>query len=231
MGYQGSCSSKSYFCIRAAFQVVRHISRAGPSTRMAIIADSKMCDRIGSTSQLQGTLKTVVRPDNSTVIDGSYWFSGKGNVFNVDPVESKDWVKLHVSSVFQGYAYNVSGATPKIAIAFLLAYCLFVLAHVLHAGISGFSSTCWDSIGEVTALAVNSTPTKALRNTCAGITELNIFKLPVRVLAVRDVEGGDGQHLELVFGSVDEETVEGCTIKADRAYGTLPFATPGKKML
>ncbi len=191
-------------------------------------ADSHIHNRIGSTSGLQGTLKTVVGPNNFTHIDGSYWFSGKGNIFEVDPVESKDWVKLHVSSIFQGYAYNVSGATPKVAIAFLLAYCLFVLAHVLHAAIYGFSSTCWDSIGEVTALAVNSTPTKALRNTCAGITELNVFKLPVRVLAVQDEGDGQGRHLELVFGSVDKKVVERCTIKADRKYGTLPMATAGK---
>lgn len=46
---------------------------------------------------------------------------------------------------------------------------------------------------------MNSTPTAALRNTCAGITELHIFKLSVRVLVAKDEEG-EGEHLELVFG-------------------------------
>ena len=87
---------------------------------------------------------------------------------------------------------------------------------------TGISSTCWDSIGEVTALAVNSTPTTLLKNTCAGILELNIFKLPVRVLAFRDDEAGDGEHLELVFGDVDEKEVRGTAIKPNRVYGTLP---------
>ena len=178
--------------------------------------------RIGSSSLLQGTLKEIIEPDQSIGFDGNYWFAGKGNnVFQVDPLMAKDWVKFRVSSTVEGYAYNTQGTTTKLAISFLLAYCLIAIAHIIYAGISGMSSTCWDSIGEVTALAMNSTPTAALRNTCAGITELNIFKLPVRVLAFRDAEG-DGEHLELVFGDLDEKTLESRTIKANRAYGTMP---------
>lgn len=178
--------------------------------------------RIGSASQLQGTVKQSIKHGQSVGFDGDYWFAGKGNnVFQVDPQESKDWVKLRVSSTIEGYAYNTQGTATKLAIGLLLAYCVIAIAHIIYAGISGISSTCWDSIGEVTALAMNSTPTAALRNTCAGITELNIFKLPVRVLAFRDAEG-DGEHLELVFGKLDEKTLESRTIKANRAYGTMP---------
>lgn len=185
--------------------------------------------RIGSTSQLQGIVKQITEPDRSIGLDGNYWFAGQGNnVFQVDPVESKDWVKFRVSSTVEGYAYNTHGATPKVAICLLLIYCLFALLHIIYAGISGISSTCWDSIGEVTALAMNSTPTAALRNTCAGITELNIFKLPVRVLAFRDAEG-DGEHLELVFGNLDEKALENKTIKANRVYGTMPTVTAHEK--
>ena len=185
----------------------------------------------GSTSQLQGTLKTSVQSDGSTGLDGDYWFSGKGDAFIVDPVESEDWVKFRVYSTIEGYAYNTKGATPKVAICFLLAYCVVALGHILYAGITGISSTCWDSIGEVTALAVNSTPSVLLRNTCAGITEINIFKIPVRVLALRDDENSDGEHLELVFGNVDEKTIEHQVIKKNRVYGTLPLITLKKKAL
>ena len=177
--------------------------------------------RIGSTSQLQGTVKQVTEPDQSIGLDGNYWFAGKGNnVFQVDPGESKDWIKFRVSTTVNGYAYNTHGTVTRLAISFLLTYCLAVIAHIIYAGISGISSTCWDSIAEVTALAINSTPTTALRNTCAGITELNIFKLPVRILAFRDTEG-DGEHLELVFENLDEKALENKTIKANRVYGTV----------
>ena len=177
---------------------------------------------IGSTSQLQGTVKTVVDSDGSESLAGDYWFSGKGDVFIVDPVESKDWVKFRVYTTIEGFAYNTRGAIPKVAISVLLAYCIFALAHVLYAGILGISSTCWDSIGEVTALAVNSKPTALLRNTCAGITELSIFKTPVRVLAFRDNDNSDGEHLELVFGDIDEKRIQHQVIKENRVYGTMP---------
>ncbi len=185
---------------------------------------------VGSAAKLQGTLKTTTGPDGTSSIDGNYWFSGKGNIFEVDSNNSKDWVKFHVSSVFQGYAYNTRGVIPKFAICILLLYCAFAIGHILYADISGISSTCWDSIAEVTALAVNSPPTKALRNTCAGITEFDIFKLPVRILTMRD-EKGDGEHLELVFGSVDEKSVEHRVIKTNRVYGTMPSVKPSEKML
>ena len=178
---------------------------------------------IGSTSRLQGTLKTVVQKDGSEGLDGDYWFSGKGDAFIVNPVESKEWVKLRVYSTFEAFAYNTAGGTPKVAICFLLIYCIFALAHTLYAGITGISSTCWDSISEVTALAVNSTPSALLRNTCAGITELNIFKIPVRVLAFRDSESSDGEHLELMFGDLDEKSIQHQVIKENRVYGTMPL--------
>ena len=185
---------------------------------------------IGSTSKLQGTIKTVTGPNGTSWMDGNYWFSGKGNVFEVDADKSKDWVKLRVSSVFQGYAYTIRGVIPKFAICILLLYCAFAITHTFYAGITGISSTCWDSIAEVTALAVNSSPTTALRNTCAGITEFDIFKLPVRILAMRDEEG-DGEHLELVFGNLDEKSVENRVIKPNRVYGTMPSVKPREKML
>ena len=186
--------------------------------------------RIGSTSQLQGTVKQVTEPDQSAGLDGDYWFAGKGNnVFQVDPAESKDWVKFRVSSTVEGYSYNTHGTITKFAIGLLLAYCFVAVAHILYTGISGISSTCWDSIGEVTALAMNSTPTVLLRNTCAGITELNIFKLPVRVLAFADAEG-DGEHLELVFGNLDEKMLESKTIKANRVYNTIPVIKAREKV-
>ena len=94
---------------------------------------------IGATSTLQGSLKTTVKPDGSREFDGNYWFSGKGDAFIVDPEESKDWVKLRVDTTTNGYAYNIHGASPKVAITFLLIYCVIALSHVLYAGITGKS--------------------------------------------------------------------------------------------
>ncbi|KAL8727498.1 MAG: hypothetical protein Q9166_006022 [cf. Caloplaca sp. 2 TL-2023] len=174
----------------------------------------------GTGSQLQGSVRTV-GPNGSAGLDGNYWLSGKGDMFNVEGLPTQDWVKLRVDSKLEGYAYNTVGGARKAAIAFLATYCLFALAHIVYAAWSGLSSSCWDSIAEVTALAINSSPTSALRNTCAGIKELYVFKLPVRVLVRNDMEG-EGEHLELVFGKTDQEKPQECPIKVNRAYGTMP---------
>ena len=92
---------------------------------------------IGATGTLQGKIKNVTGLDGPSEIDGKYWFSGKGDMFIVDPEESRDWVKLRVDSTIDGYAYNIHGASPKVAISFLLVYCIIALSHVLYAGISG----------------------------------------------------------------------------------------------
>lgn len=76
---------------------------------------------------------------------------------------------------------------------------------------------------------MNSSPTTALRNTCAGITELQIFKLSVRILAMSDLDG-EGEHLELVFGDVDQEKTAECTIKTNRSYGTMPAPRSAERL-
>ena len=90
--------------------------------------------RIGYESTLQGSPKSI---PGTPFIDGNYWLSGKGNVFTVDPVESKDWVKFHVNSTLQGYAYNTETLPPRLAIAVMTLYCIIALGHVIYSGITG----------------------------------------------------------------------------------------------
>ncbi|KAL8752595.1 MAG: hypothetical protein Q9184_005675 [Pyrenodesmia sp. 2 TL-2023] len=168
--------------------------------------------------------------DGSASLDGNYWVSGKGDVSTVDPEESKEWVNIEMESALQGYAYNADSTPPRVATGILMACCIFAVAHICYLAISGISSTCWDSIAEVTGLAVNSWPSAALRNTCAGITELYIFKLPVRILAKTEEEG-EGEHLELVLGNVDKEKTEMHIIKPNRTYGTMPRIGKGESKL
>ena len=92
--------------------------------------------RSASSSQLQGTLRTS-GPNGSQGIDGNYWVSGKGNVFEVDPNQSMNWTKLHVDSTLEGYAYNTAGLAPRFAIAFLMIYCALALGHVIYAAWTG----------------------------------------------------------------------------------------------
>ena len=200
--------------------------------------------RIGYDYKFQGNPR--LRNDSNGIpeLDGTYWLSGKGEFFTVDPDESRDWVKLRVDSTIEGYAYNARGVGPKVAIAFLLTYCAIALTFILYTVISGSylnllftaslktntltphpgnTSTAWDSISEVTALAMNSSRTKHLQNTCGGISELQTFKTLVRVMVRRNDEGGDAEHLEMVFGDDGHLGENGRdTLQVNRAYGAVP---------
>ena len=78
--------------------------------------------RSGFTSELQGDIKmTKEKTDTAQtsddginylneVPDGNLWVSGKSNIFTVDPEESKDWVKLRLNSVVEGYVYSTDSA-------------------------------------------------------------------------------------------------------------------------
>ena len=93
--------------------------------------------RIGIESSLQGTPKMTTDSLGESEADGRSWFQGRGNALVVDPEQSKDWVRLKVYSTLLGYAYNTSGAGPKVAIAFLLAYCTLAIAHLCYGSITG----------------------------------------------------------------------------------------------
>ena len=96
----------------------------------------------------------------------------------------------------------------------MLAYCIIALAHIIYSGITGLSSTAWDSIGEVIALAMNSSPSAHLQNTCAGIIGTKAYKTNVRVVATK------GDHLELVFGETTQDA-NFEEMEVNREYGRL----------
>ena len=85
---------------------------------------------------LQGDVK-IKGSNGQGDLDGDFWLSGKGDVFNVDPSTSQDWVTFRVDSTLEGYAYNTLTVSPRIAIAILTTYCFLVIAHTFYSGISG----------------------------------------------------------------------------------------------
>ena len=110
-------------------------ARSANTVLVSLIANGLA--RIGFESTLQGSLKSLKSIDGTSWIDGDYWVSGKGNMFEVDPTQSKDWVKFHVSSTLEGYAYNTQTVAPRVAIGILTLYCVIALAHLIYSGISG----------------------------------------------------------------------------------------------
>lgn len=79
--------------------------------------------------------------------------------------------------------------------------------------ITGRKSSAWDTITGLTALAMNSTPTKLLENTSAGISNLDTLR---NLVSVRGVE--KHERLELVFEK--DEDIHGLTrrVRVGQAY-------------
>lgn len=126
----------------------------------------------------------------------------------------KSCLLFEVDHSFLGWLYNTRGASKKLAIFNMFLYCVLVLGHIIYCAVTGISSTAWDSAAELVALAMNSSPTQVLHNTCAGIIGRRALMSPVRVL-VR--EPG---HLELVFGK-DKITQDGSKLVVNQQYGKL----------
>lgn len=120
---------------------------------------------------------------------------------------------FEVEYSYYGWIYSASGTTTRLAISVMLTYCALVLGHIIYSAKSGVSSTAWDSAAELVALAINSTPTQILQNTCAGIVGRQAFKTPVRVMATAP------RHLELVFGEVKDPNAQ--TLRMNKKYGKL----------
>jgi hypothetical protein len=111
-----------------------------------------------------------------------------------------------------GYGYGIDGSTGIIiAITFLSTYLVVAVIHVIIVSTGRWSSNTWTSPQGLIALAINSSPTEVLQNTCAGIRESKVWG---RIVAVRKTRES---HLGIVFddGRMAKRIVPG------KRYGTL----------
>ncbi|KAL8793220.1 MAG: hypothetical protein Q9195_004156 [Heterodermia aff. obscurata] len=199
----------------------------------ALIANG--LSNLGADVSLQGNIALDDFYDPPTV-DGKQWILHNKDLFTVDASESADWLRLQVDSTIEGLAYSTNGLPVKFALAILIAYCVVAVTYVLCTSVTGVSSASWDTLAELTALAVNSPAAAELRNTCAGIASMALFKTQVRVEAIYEDDGSrekdkfdqatepPGGHLQLVFGNDNVDTVhEG--VKMNTKYGALVHHT------
>ncbi|KAF2650730.1 hypothetical protein K491DRAFT_119952 [Lophiostoma macrostomum CBS 122681] len=106
--------------------------------------------------------------------------------------------KISVDVDHYGYGYLMQNTTSRWAMICLFVYALGVCIHVLYilaALCFGryVGGKCWNNVGDLVALAMNSSPTARLHGTSAGVKEKEIWK---DVVKVRET---GGKHLELCF--------------------------------
>ncbi|KAI9787919.1 MAG: hypothetical protein M1835_002596 [Candelina submexicana] len=194
--------------------------------------------RISSNSTLQGHLKGGDQLGNSP--NGAEWgreMMRYGDAWTLNPsysalAVSQDWIKPRLEILVVGYAYSSQGIAIKFALAILLLHVLLAFAHTIYSVWTGLSSSSWDSATEITTLALNSSPSKALQNTCAGIERVVTMGLPVRIME-RNEDGTDAKHLELVIGEAadgfqpkeeliaQDDDAEYVRLRTNKAYGAL----------
>ena len=92
------------------------------------------------------------------------------------------------------------------------------MSHIIYLFAFGISSTAWDSTAEMMALAINSSPTKYLQNTCAGIIGIRTYQTRVRILATGS-DSTKADHLELVFGDAGRRNVT--QLEVNQQYGKV----------
>lgn len=172
--------------------------------------------RMTYNASIIGTLKGEEDPDNQW--SGGEWVHemlpkkalGYGStIFDVSAQEQQDATMFTMKATVNGYAYSSRGILQKSAMVVLLFYSMFAVFHTAYSLWTGYSSTCWDTLPEIAALAVNSERTDKLRNTGAGTATVGVYEEKVRIM-VKD------NKLEFVFRDTDRDAD---MIRPNEEYG------------
>ena len=112
------------------------------------------------------------------------------------PPADSDYVKLRMRVEVVGYAWYASGFSDYLATTVVVVYMLMALAHTSWVLTKGVTSSSWDTVTELLALALRSPKCDALRGSGAGIERLGTYG---RITRLRAIEDGQGERLVLVI--------------------------------
>jgi hypothetical protein len=136
------------------------------------------------------------------------WINQDGDNTLQSPYDSSLSCRVAIHAIRYGASYKRGTAAISLALAVLIAYCLFVAAPICISITSGMSSSSWESLPDLVSLSLNSHPTKVLQNTCAGVRTMEVFMKNVQIQATRGVDHdrdemdtSEEDHLEIMFSS------------------------------
>lgn len=128
------------------------------------------------------------------------------NLEESTPIDIQQWRN--------GYSYSLTGSTRRLAFGILLVHILFALIHTTLLICIGWSCNILKSLCEIVALAIKSSPTPILENTCVGIARLDTYKHIVKVREVSE------QHLGLVLAGEEGSSK---SVVMGNMYGNMGF--------
>ncbi|KAH8667652.1 hypothetical protein BGZ60DRAFT_409696 [Tricladium varicosporioides] len=126
----------------------------------------------------------------------------KSRFENISDVNTGNLVELRVTALRYGYSYSIRGITRHLATGILLLHVFIASIYIFL--VIHFGWTCYglSSLVEFVVLAINSEPTKILRNASAGIERFDTYKHLVRLRAI------DNDFLNLILDSDEDENGE-----------------------
>lgn len=114
---------------------------------------------------------------------------------------NSDYVELRMRVQVVGYAWYASGFSEYLATAVVVMYMLVALAHTVWVLARGVTSSSWDTVTELLALALQSPVPDVLRGSGAGIERLGTYRRLTRLRALK--EQGEEKLVLVIDG--DEE--------------------------
>ncbi|KAK5253236.1 hypothetical protein LTR40_011150, partial [Exophiala xenobiotica] len=129
---------------------------------------------------------------------------GQDESLNATSADVENWLRIDPVFSRYGYGYRWEGSTTaQFGIIILLVHVTLAIMHsafilykvlVLRDGLV----SSWTTVAEFLALAMNSSPSPRLQNTCAGVNTASTWR---QEISVRETYRG---HLELVVGADDK---------------------------
>lgn len=125
---------------------------------------------------------------------------------------ASNYTQVTFTTTRYGYGWGLRGTSVILANVALLLHAALCLGHAMSSIWRRRTFFLASSIGEIIALAMNSSPAEKLRNTCAGVIFLNTWKKNVVVREVTD------NHLELLFEDDSDDERLGKTPRPGKYY-------------
>lgn len=147
--------------------------------------------------------------------------------FNLRP--NQQYTKLVMQASYRGWVMTTQSWFDWCCIVLLFLHCLLAIGHTLLTCIKGVTSEAWDTVSELTALAmVSPAPKDKLTESCAGIRKISTLAQTARVEAIEktDASQGGSEQLRLRFFDPGEKRNPNSEAKEDEKYGHLTSPNP-----
>ncbi|KAK3384862.1 hypothetical protein B0H63DRAFT_172515 [Podospora didyma] len=156
-------------------------------------------------------------------VDGTWWrnflpqggsvYGPGGEAFAITEKQKGEYFSLEMEAWAEGYGYGRSDLTILLSMACLGVYAVSVLVFVVWSVSSGITSTSWDTVLELVAIALKSPP--PAKGKMEGVSAGIMTAQPLRQRYCMSADE-DAETIRLV--AVDEELDEGSWVRPNKAY-------------